>query len=337
MVKVAHAVLRAVWALMATRVVHLRTHTFLAPLLILSGCGYIADTLPPSLNLPTKITDLTALERGSKIVIQFTVPQKSTEGLVLKEPPELDLRIGLTLADARRLPDVPTGKLTVRYETTAAEWYGKDIVIGVKALNARGRDAGWSNPVTLSVIPELPKPADLKLDDVPGGVQLTWQSPSKVFRVYRREAGQSNWIPLTTVSATTFTDITTEYGKAYRYYVQALADTGSSPAESDLSDEKEITPKDIFPPAVPTGLVAVVSTKSIELVWDRNTETDLAGYRVYRAVATGPFELISDTRDAPSFSDSKIESGKAYRYAVSAVDKLNNESKQSAPTEATAP
>ena len=329
---VAHALMRAVPALMRARVLSL-----LPGIVMLCGCGYVGETLPPSLNLPTKIADLSASERGSKIVIQFTVPQKTTEGLVLKEPPELDLRIGPTLAEAKRLPDVPNGTPSVRYEAPAAEWSGKSVVIAVKAMNARGRDAGWSNLVTLSVVPPIAKPANLDVADVPGGLQLTWQSPAKAFRVYRREAGQSNWTALATVSATTFNDITTEYGKSYRYYVQALTDAGRQPAESDPSEEKEITPKDIFPPAIPTGLTAVASIKSIELVWDRNTETDLAGYRVYRAVAGGPFELYSDTRDSPSFSDSKVESGRLYRYAVSAVDKLNNESKQSAPAEAMAP
>ncbi|MDQ6708296.1 MAG: hypothetical protein M3Z85_20245 [Acidobacteriota bacterium] len=308
-----------------------------ALVLILANCGYIGETLPPALNLPVKVADLAAVERGSNIIIQFTVPKQSTEGLVLKEPPDLDLRIGPTLADSKRLPNVPNSGASVRYVSPAREWIGKDVVIGVKALNSRGRDAGWSNLVTLSVSPAVPKPSGLDLANVPGGVQLNWQSPAATFRVYRREGPAGNWSLLATTNTAAFNDITTEYGKNYTYFVQALAKAGGSVAESDPSDEKEITPKDIFAPAVPTGLVAVVSTKSIELAWDRNTESDLAGYRVYRALGEGPFERLPGLQESPSFSDSKVEPGKHYRYAVTSIDRLDNESKPSAAVEASAP
>lgn len=81
----------------------------------------------------------------------------------------------------------------------------------------------------------------------------------------------------------------------------------------------------------------VIATEGVELVWERNTESDLAGYRVYRALGDGKLEKIADVSDAPSYSDRKLETGKRYRYAVSAVDRLNNESAQSTPVEITAP
>ena len=42
---------------------------------------------------------------------------------------------------------------------------------------------------------------------------------------------------------------------------------------------------DTFPPAPPKGLVAVASEGAINLIWDANAETDLAGYLVLRAPA----------------------------------------------------
>ncbi|MGI8990660.1 MAG: hypothetical protein ACR2I2_13915, partial [Bryobacteraceae bacterium] len=39
--------------------------------LTLANCGYIGETLPPALNLPVRIADLAAVERGSNIIIQF--------------------------------------------------------------------------------------------------------------------------------------------------------------------------------------------------------------------------------------------------------------------------
>jgi hypothetical protein len=58
---------------------------------------------------------------------------------------------------------------------------------------------------------------------------------------------------------------------------------------------------------------------------------------VYRAFQNNPFERITDTQDAPSYSDHNIESGKTYRYAVSAVDISGNESKLSASVTVMAP
>ena len=142
---------------------------------------------------------------------------------------------------------------------------------------------------------------------------------------------------MATVEANEWVDTTTEYNKKYDYVVQLTRKTGTVDVQSDLSDTIPVTPVDIFPPAVPAGLNAILSTQGIELVWDRNTEPDLASYRLYRALGDGKLEKIADVTDAPSYSDRKVESGKLYRYAVSSVDRLGNESKQSEPVGVTAP
>jgi len=63
----------------------------------------------------------------------------------------------------------------------------------------------------------------------------------------------------------------------------------------------------------------------------------IEGYRVYRAFENNTFEHITEPQDSTSFSDRNIESGKRYRYAVSAVDLSGNESKLSEPVAVTAP
>jgi fibronectin type 3 domain-containing protein len=129
--------------------------------------------------------------------------------------------------------------------------------------------------------------------------------------------------------ARTYTDVTAEFGKSYRYRVQEVAEAGTPPAVSELTEETAITPQDTFAPAAPTGLAAVVGTKSVELVWDRNSEPDVTGYRVYRAMEDGKPEVIGGEVPALAFSDTRIEAGKRYRYAVSALKKNGKESKLS--------
>lgn len=290
-----------------------------------SGCGFIGDPLPPALNIPTQVTDLSAVEQGSKIVVQFSLPRRSTEGLVLKKTVRAELRV---TNGGEKLFDLPVDRPVVRYELPATEWIGKNVTLAVRVMGANGRDAGWSNTVALGVVAPLASPEALTAQAVPTGVQLTWRGSGVRFRIFRRTQGEPDL--LATTSQREFIDTTSEYGKTYHYSVQAL-----DKSESDVSPEVEITPVDRFPPAVPVGLTAVISTAGIELVWERNTEADLAGYRVYRAEGEGMYQLISGTREAPNYSDRKIESGKRYRYAVSAIDQNANESEKSPPVEVT--
>src|ERR1039457_1646240 len=90
-------------------------------------------------------------------------------------------------------------------------------------------------------------------------------------------------------------------------------------------------------PRRPRALAAVPSTASIELVWERNTEPNVIGYRVYRALGNGALELLADAQVLPAYSDRKIEAGKSYRYAVSAVKSNKKESRLSEPVEVAAP
>src|SRR6202158_1324862 len=62
--------------------------------LLLAGCGSVGEPLYPALNIPMTVIDLTAVERGDKIDINFTIPPKTTEGLLLKEIGSLELRVG---------------------------------------------------------------------------------------------------------------------------------------------------------------------------------------------------------------------------------------------------
>ncbi len=94
---------------------------------------------------------------------------------------------------------------------------------------------------------------------------------------------------------------------------------------------------DTTAPAAPTGLVAVAGTGSVDLLWNANSENDLAGYHVYRATnASGPFGRIdSQLVTTSSYTDSTVTGGTTYYYVVTAVDTSNNESAASADASAT--
>lgn len=291
------------------------------------------------------VIDLTAVERGDKIDINFTIPSKTTEGLLLKEVGSLELRVGPNpggefradtwAASVKRL-DVPLPKQPgpVHFETPAQEFIGKEVLVAVRVGNPRGRMSAWSNIVVVGIEQPLAKPANLRADPVVQGVRLTWIAPNQTsFRVFRKPAQEKEPILLATSDKPEYVDASTEYGKTYDYYVQAFHDK----TESDILGPASITPKDIFPPAVPTGLNVSTGVGAIELSWDRNTESDFKAYQVYRSEEGGPFVKIAEGLEGPSYSDRKIESGKHYRYRISAIDQTGNPSEQSPPVEAIAP
>lgn len=300
-----------------------------AAFLLLSGCGYPADPLPPALNRPTRVTDLSAVERGDRIVVTWTQPKRTTEDLEIKGGGEPDLRIGpmpdsgFDVNEWARTAERVSGK-----EIAASKFYGKNVVLALQVKGARGQTAGWSNFVTLSIVPALQTPQGLALKNAPDAVSLEWHGTAPEYRVFRRVAGEKEWTLLTTAKTTAYTDAGIEYGKTYEYYVQAV----EGQAESEVSQTEQIAPVDTFAPAVPSGITVAPGIRTIELLWDRNTEKDFSSYTVYR----DGMKLAGDVKTA-AYTDRDVRQGVRYSYQLSATDTKGNESARSAAFEATIP
>jgi hypothetical protein len=316
-----------------------------AAMWLTAGCGYVGGPLTPLANVPMPVSDLAAIERGAVLIVHCTVPTRTTENVLIKAPVKLDLRIGERGSNfnpeewASRAKPVSEAKLEdglATYRIPVAEWVGKEVVLGVRAVGSNGKQAGWSNYQTLPVVAPPEKPVPAQPEDTAMGIRITWTGRGDHFRILRRGGSEEGTPPiLATVEGHEWTDPGAEDGKPYIYLVQALVDlAGQKIAESDLAETGVITPKDVFPPAVPGGLHAAAGPNSIQLVWDRDIEADLAGYRVYRSVGDGPLEKLAEPGAIPSYSDTPVEKGKTYRYAVSAFDKAGNESGRCAAVEA---
>src|ERR1017187_8347248 len=56
-----------------------KTQFILPWLVLLSGCASSGPPLPPSLEVPSPVTDLRALRKGDKVYLAWTEPTKTTD------------------------------------------------------------------------------------------------------------------------------------------------------------------------------------------------------------------------------------------------------------------
>jgi hypothetical protein len=314
---------------------------------LLSGCGYVASPLTPLANVPARISDLAAIQRGGHIIVQFTVPRLTTEGVEIHPPLALDLRIGpgpipwnesqwaepakqIPQADASASGKPPAPGALAHYEIPAAEWLGKDVVAAARSVGANGKAAFWSNLANLTVIAPPDRPSNLSGQVTAAGLRLAWQARGEHFRVLRATGTFEHYDTVATVTRPEWTDPGIQSGTPYRYLVQTFVpQSGNREVQSDLSEPYAITPQPIAPGA-PTGLRAVPAPNSIELSWDGNPESDVTGYRIYRGAPDGALEKIGETGSIPSYSDRTARHSRNYRYAVTAVSRSGQESPPSA-------
>ena len=138
-------------------------------------------------------------------------------------------------------------------------------------------------------------------------------------------------------------DTSITFGESYEYRVQRTdsvqLDGHTLEVFGEQSGPVTIATRDTFPPAVPQDLAVVADgpSRAIDLSWSPDSETDLAGYIVYRRDATGnaqPQRVSGPSPlTAPSFHDTQVQAGVRYAYSVSAVDQSGNESARSPESE----
>jgi fibronectin type 3 domain-containing protein len=73
----------------------------------------------------------------------------------------------------------------------------------------------------------------------------------------------------------------------------------------------------------------------VSLSWTVSNSSNVTGYKVYRATASGgPYTLLQSLGAVTSFTDNTVLSGQTYYYAVTAIGSSNTESAYSTPAQA---
>ena len=214
----------------------------------------------------------------------------------------------------------------------------------LRGVTKSGRPGAPSPRVNLPLIALPPPPSDIVARFTETAVVLEWTPPvyadaPLVFNVYAPGDPMQpvNAAPL---PASPFEYAGVKFGAEVCLSVRSARVAENLGVEGPLSPEKCVTPRDIFPPAAPQGLAAVPTPGQISLIWNANTEQDLAGYIVLRGDASGGD--LTPLTPAPigetSYRDGSVTPGARYIYAVVAVDSAEprNTSAQSARVEETA-
>jgi predicted small lipoprotein YifL len=159
------------------------------------------------------------------------------------------------------------------------------------------------------------------------------------FNVYAVTDGKPAETPLNTAPLTvaSFAAGKPEWTAETCFAVRTVRVYGLVSIESPTTEPACVTPIDTFAPAAPAGLKAVAAAGAMNLIWDANSDPDLAGYLVLRGVAPG--ETLQALTPAPiaetNYTDTTVTPGVRYVYAIVAVDKAPkpNMSAQSARVE----
>ncbi|MFL6451573.1 MAG: fibronectin type III domain-containing protein [Bryobacteraceae bacterium] len=316
---------------------------FCVVLAFTQSCGYVGPVVPPSPEIPIPVTNLTAVERGNEIQVNFTTPALTTDLLQVKKLSDVELRAGpaVTPFDAAKwevtskrydlqIPSMNTEDpqpVPLNVNIPVSDWLGKKIAVSVRtSVRGGNRFSSWSAPVDLDVIAPL-QPPRVGAEATRDGYKLRWaeERPGVRYEILRQAHGQATPESVGTAEKSEFTDSTSQWDVPYTYFVVAKKDG----AESLRSDGVTVNHPDTFPPSVPAGVTALAGPESVELTWSRSPEADLKSYRIYRALGSGPLGPVGEPTNLPTFSDRKVEHGKTYRYAVSAIDVKNNESEKS--------
>lgn len=337
------------------------------------ACGVQAPPEPPRIEIPQQIKDVAVAQVGATLHITFAMPTLATDGELLSKPVQIDIFRNISPAGgpsappdlsskpwisltAKQLPtyvhggkvDYPLQLSTQEVKQEVGSTFTFSAVGLTRGFRGRPRKSAPSNIAQATLLDVAVPVSNLAVKPTQDALLLTWDTPSETltgvppthisgYRVYQSDTDKpSSFKLLGEASSSQFEDRTFQFGRHYYFSVSAATTIGKETAESQPSAPVSITPRDVFPPPVPTALTAVNTAGAVDLLWDASSGNDLAGYNVYRSVGGGPFERINkDLAPTPVFHDASVAPGEAYEYAVTAVDLAGNESEKSKPASVT--
>jgi hypothetical protein len=261
-------------------------------------------------------------------------------------------RIAEIALDAAPPSGVQLGGRAVTFTDDKGLSFGRRYVYVTTAEDSSGRTSAPSPPVGVTFLAAPTPPPGLSAQAGDTQARLRWEPPTTLIDgtpssgelryIVLRGAGEGGLAPLTPapIAATTYTDTGLVNELNYRYAVKGVRVDKDGTAIGPASEAVAVTPVDTTPPSAPTRLVVIPATGGVRLAWNPSPEEDVAEYAIYRGEGTGPLTRIGTAPViATIYTDRDVQSGRTYRYAVTALDRAKqpNESPRSNEVTVTVP
>ncbi len=295
--------------------------------LLIVSCAKIADPRPPDRPIPPRPQPPEVIQIGDQRVLLRTQlpPAIIQKLLVLRACPSTD-----PLRDYSEV-EIGAAELAsgfVEYEDPSRIPIG-DCAYAVR-FESRGRRSESSPPVSTAEEPVALPPSNLRYQQTAEVIRLEWDPPLENIdgtRPARIEGYLIN--SQIEVEQTSFDDRSFEFEQPKSYQVQTISRTGNPLILSELSETLTVSPRDVFPPAKPAGVSAAWVGQRVQLVWEPNEESDLAGYYLYRGTDPLRLERASELIAINRHADLPPSGAEELYYQVTAVDIYGNESEAS--------
>jgi len=295
--------------------------------------GQARKVLPTTSQSPSSLT-FTGMEGGTNPATQ-TLNITNTGGATLSWTAS-DTAAWLGLSPTSGTTTKETDVVTVSVNTAGLLANTYTAMITLTAPGATNSTEQVS--VTLTVTPALPtigqSPTFLTFIAQEGGAPPTPQTlnitdtgKGTLSWTVSETAG---WLSLSAASGTTTTE--TDAITVTVNIAGLTTNTYTAPI-SITADGASNTPQQVL---VTLAITAPVSTKA-KLTWDPNTESDLAGYKVYVGTASQAYGSPVDVGTLTTYEILNLQKGQTYYFSVTAYDSSNNESSDSNEVSKTVP
>lgn len=286
----------------------------LVKILIRSGDSTKPDTVRnlKAFSAPNKIT-LSWDKNGESDIWKYKIYRKMGDG-------KLQL-----LSEAK-----PSSTTYIDSTITNEIWYTYAVSAVDSGEVGNNWDPAYEGALSNSVIsksndifpPSSPKNPQILLSDY-NKVKLTWnlntEPDLRGYRIYRKLVGNDTAQYInSTNKVTSFNDTTSlRYQTYYSYSISAIDTIGNESGKVIL----QIRTGDIFKPDTVRNLQATVIPDKITLIWEKNTESDLWKYKIYRGISGKTLSLLTEVlKNVNTYTDATVTNEVKYSYVVSAVD-----------------
>lgn len=334
-----------------------------ASLLFTGGCGFKNHPVPPDTVVPEAIKDLRFDTDAKGVQLSWSFPVETIKGSDIEDLASFELyRAEVPLKDYCGGCPIPFSEPLVQPGGATMEDGKKrkavyaltDLRPGHKYFfKVRSRTSWFAQSADSNIVTfvwNVPAKAPEGVTARAGNRQvvLDWQPVTALqdgspldkplqYQILRSTGGKEFEKIGVVEKGTSFVDRNVVNKQQYAYQVQSQLKIGEEIVGGGTSKPVTTLSVDLTPPAPPSGVTAIETDMGVKVLWEKSSEEDLGGYRVYRRSAdSDAAEKIGEVQPVYTlFVDRKAAAGVRYYYSVTAIDQATPANESERSTEAT--